>query len=86
MKKKTVGKVIQTLLFSHLFAEIIALRKNHEKGFALSQEIKNANFDVVAFFDADLINLNLRHLKKFIAPLSDKKIRAVGSLWQKLQN
>lgn len=57
---------------------VINLDKNHGKGYALARGIENAKGEIVAFFDADLINLQNIHIDsliKFI--LNSKKTRAV---------
>ena len=57
--------------------QIISLRKNKGKGFALAKGIKNANGKIVLFIDADLVNLSDAHLEKLLNPISNKEIKAV---------
>lgn len=56
---------------------VISLKKNHGKGYALSQGVKKAKGKIVVFFDSDLTNLTLKHIETLINPILENKARAV---------
>ena len=61
--------------------KIIDLINNYGKGYALSIGIENAKGDIVAFFDADLINLSNAHIDSLLAPiLTNQSNGVVGYL------
>lgn len=55
-------------------AKVIRLVKNKGKGNALARGIRATNAEIVAFFDADLVNLSQEHISALIEPMSDNKI------------
>ena len=57
--------------------EIVDLQKNQGKGFALSIGIKQAKGEIVAFIDADLMNLSDDHIRKLLSPMLDNETRGV---------
>jgi glycosyltransferase involved in cell wall biosynthesis len=57
--------------------EIIDLKKNQGKGFALSVGIKQAKGEVVAFIDADLTNLSDDHIRELLTPILNNETRGV---------
>lgn len=57
--------------------KIISLTKNRGKGYAMSQGIQKARGDIVAFFDADLTNLTIKHIDSLLNPIIEKKARVV---------
>lgn len=57
--------------------KIISFKKNRGKGFALSKGIQKARGDIVAFFDADLTNLTIKHIDTLLNPIIEKKARGV---------
>lgn len=57
--------------------KIISFTKNRGKGYAMSQGIQKARGDIVAFFDADLTNLTMKHIDTLLNPIIEKKARAV---------
>jgi glycosyltransferase involved in cell wall biosynthesis len=52
---------------------LIDYKRNRGKGFALAQGIKKAKGEIVAFFDADLVNLSEVHIEKLVSPLLKKE-------------
>lgn len=57
--------------------KLINLTKNYGKGYAISQGVRAAKGEIVAFFDADLVNLKENHIKKIITPLLTTDVRSV---------
>jgi len=57
--------------------EVIDLKKNYGKGFALSVGIKQAKGEIVAFIDADLTNLSDDHIRELLTPILDNETRGV---------
>lgn len=57
--------------------QLIDLKKNHGKGFALSEGIKKAQGEVVVFIDADLITLSDDHIRVLLEPILGGKVKAV---------
>ena len=74
--------------------EVIDLKKNYGKGFALSVGIQQAKGEIVAFIDADLTNLSDDHIRELLTPILDNETRGVvgypssvrGSLVNPLSN
>ncbi len=69
--------------------KLINLRRNHGKGFALAAGIQAASGEIVAFFDADIVNLRQMHIRALLTPLLKSQTRVVlglrgksGSLWE----
>jgi glycosyltransferase involved in cell wall biosynthesis len=56
---------------------LIDLKQNQGKGYALVAGICAAQYDIVAFFDADLANLSDRHIETLLAPILDASACAV---------
>src|SRR3989344_6245373 len=56
---------------------LISLKRNHGKGYALTQGIKQAKGKIVVFFDSDLTNLTLKHIEILINPILKNKAKAV---------
>ncbi len=52
---------------------IIEFPENKGKGAAMAQGIRCSNNDILLFIDADLTNLNTRHIYELILPLLDEK-------------
>jgi glycosyltransferase involved in cell wall biosynthesis len=57
--------------------KIIDLQKNQGKGFALSVGIKQAKGEIIAFVDADLINLSDEHIRELLTPILNHETRGV---------
>lgn len=57
--------------------ELVALQPNRGKGSALAAGIRRAGGEIVAFFDADLVNLSEAHVEALLAPIRDGTRRAV---------
>lgn len=58
--------------------KVIDLGKNYGKGYALAKGVDKASSDIVAFFDADLINLKNSHIVDLLKPvLKSNKYKAV---------
>lgn len=57
--------------------EIIDLKKNYGKGFALSLGISKAKGEIVVFIDADLTNLSDDHVSELLIPLINNETRGV---------
>jgi len=53
--------------------KIINLLKNHGKGYAVAQGIKEAQHPLLLFLDADLRNLKPHHLFSLIQPVADNR-------------
>jgi len=74
--------------------EIVDLKKNYGKGFALSVGISKAKGEIVAFIDADLTNLSDDHIRELLTPILNNETRCVvgypssvkGSLLNPLSN
>ena len=47
----------------------IHLKHNHGKGYAMAIGVENAVFDIVLFIDADLSNINSKHITQLVNPL-----------------
>ena len=100
-EERTLAKVIQPLLSSCLFSQVICVndgstdkslqilktfntqlkvlnfKRNYGKGHALAAGIRQANSGLVAFFDADLVNLTQSHIQDLLNPVIRGKARAV---------
>ncbi len=59
---------------------LINLRRNRGKGFALTAGVEAATGAIVAFFDADILNLRKGHIHKLLAPILNNQTRAVLGL------
>jgi glycosyltransferase involved in cell wall biosynthesis len=57
--------------------KIISLKRNRGKGFALASGIGKAQGEVVAFFDADLIDLSNQHIERLLEPILNGNSKAV---------
>lgn len=57
--------------------QLIDLKKNHGKGFALAKGIKKAKGEIVTFIDADLTNLSEKYLKILLQPILSSNTKAV---------
>jgi glycosyltransferase involved in cell wall biosynthesis len=57
--------------------QLINLKKNHGKGFALTVGIKKAKSEIITFIDADLTTLSDNHIKTLLKPILEGKTRAV---------
>jgi glycosyltransferase involved in cell wall biosynthesis len=57
--------------------KIISLKRNHGKGFALASGIRRAQGEVVAFFDADLIDLSNQHIERLLEPILNGNSKVV---------
>jgi glycosyltransferase involved in cell wall biosynthesis len=74
--------------------EIVDLKENYGKGFALSVGIQQAKGEIVAFIDADLMNLSDDHIRELLTPILNNETRGVvgypssvkGSLLNPLSN
>jgi len=61
--------------------QLINLKTNHGKGYAVAQGIKNAKFPYILLLDADLINLKPCHLSSIINPVLEQDVTmAVGDV------
>ena len=56
---------------------LIDLKQNRGKGNALAAGIRIAQYEIVAFFDADLANLSDRHIGQLLEPIFDGETCAV---------
>lgn len=56
---------------------LVDLEQNRGKGYALAVGIREATGEVVAFFDADLVNLSNRYIETLLTPILDGHTRAV---------
>ncbi len=56
---------------------LINFKKNHGKGYVLATGIKKAKNPIVFFCDADLVNLDHRHIDQVIMPLLQNKAEAI---------
>ena len=56
---------------------LIDLEQNRGKGYALAVGIREAKGEIVAFFDADLVNLSDRYIETLLMPILDGSTRAV---------
>ena len=56
---------------------LIDLPSNRGKGAALAEGIRRADGDIVAFFDADLTNLDHDHVRALLQPMLEGDVRAV---------
>lgn len=56
---------------------IINLRKNHGKGYALSEGVKSAKGEIVVFLDGDLVNLTIKHIGQLLSPVLKESKKAV---------
>ena len=56
---------------------LINFKKNQGKGMALTKGIAKAKGKIVAFFDADTINLSNKYIKKILQPMSNPQVRGV---------
>lgn len=63
--------------------QLVDLKKNYGKGFALAQGIKKAQSEIVAFFDADLINLSDEYIKILLNPVLEGQARGVLGYFKK---
>lgn len=61
-------------------ATIINLEQNRGKGYALAKGIQKANGEKILLLDADLTNLDERHIKKILQPALNKKAEVVLGL------
>jgi glycosyltransferase involved in cell wall biosynthesis len=61
----------------HSKIRIIHFQMNKGKGSALSAGIKAAHGEIVLFLDADLLNLDQKHVQALLDPLFDKSGKAV---------
>lgn len=52
---------------------LITLKENKGKGWAVAEGIRKSKGEVVAFFDADLITLEEKYIKKLVLPLATNK-------------
>lgn len=58
--------------------QLINLKRNHGKGFALVVGIKKSRGEIITFFDADLINLSEKYIKTLLKPiLNNSNIKTV---------
>jgi glycosyltransferase involved in cell wall biosynthesis len=57
--------------------QIVDLKKNHGKGFALVKGIKKAKGEIVTFIDADLTNLSEKYINTLIQPILNSNKKAV---------
>jgi glycosyltransferase involved in cell wall biosynthesis len=53
--------------------KLIALKTNLGKGAAMATAIREANFDLLVFLDADLVGLKEEHLLKIVSPIAFTK-------------
>lgn len=78
------GSQDQTLNILQSFGKkikLIDLSRNHGKGAAMAAGIKKAQGEIVVFLDADLVDLEKRHLEQLINPLLKKRADVIlGSL------
>lgn len=56
---------------------LVNLEQNRGKGYALAAGVREAKGEIVAFFDADLVNLSDRYIETLLAPILDNHTRAV---------
>jgi len=56
---------------------LVDLEKNRGKGFALVAGIKEAKGEIIAFIDADLVNLSDDHIETLLEPILENKVKAV---------
>jgi len=57
--------------------QLVDLKKNRGKGFALAAGIKKAKGEIVTFIDADLTTLSDKHIRTLLKPILEGKIKAV---------
>jgi glycosyltransferase involved in cell wall biosynthesis len=57
--------------------QLINLKRNRGKGFALVKGIKRARGEIVTFIDADLTNLSEKYIKTLIQPILNSNKKAV---------
>ncbi len=57
--------------------QLIDLKQNQGKGFALCEGIRRTRSEIVAFFDADLINLSDEYIETLLNPILNDKARVV---------
>lgn len=56
---------------------LVDIPTNKGKGYALSEGIKNAKGEIIAFFDSDLKNLKKRHIKELLEPIASGRCEVV---------
>jgi glycosyltransferase involved in cell wall biosynthesis len=56
---------------------LINLKRNHGKGYAMAKGVKKSKGKIIAFIDADLTNLNNKHLELLLLPIINNKAKAV---------
>jgi len=56
---------------------LISHSDNHGKGYVLAGGISAASGEIVAFFDADLVNLSGEHIQSLLNPILNDEARAV---------
>lgn len=62
-----------------LGAKVIRLKKRGGKGQAMTEGVKRTSAEIIAFFDADLINFNQTHISLLVEPiLEGKAVMTVG--------
>lgn len=74
------GSTDNSLTILKRFAEqitLIDLEQNRGKGHALAIGIREAKGEIVAFFDADLVNLSDGYIETLLTPILDNRARAV---------
>lgn len=71
-KDKTV-EIAQTAKID----KVIILKKNIGKGGAVIKGIASSKFENILMLDADLVNLNLGHIKKIVEPLKNSEVDMV---------
>jgi glycosyltransferase involved in cell wall biosynthesis len=57
--------------------EIINLKRNHGKGFAIAVGVKKAKGEIVVFIDADLVGLSREHIVSILEPIRSGGWKAV---------
>ncbi|GAV24545.1 glycosyl transferase family 2 [Carboxydothermus islandicus] len=67
------------IIARQLKADVISLGENRGKGAALFEGFKNSRGDIIAFLDADLVNLTARHVINLLLPvIKEEAVMTVG--------
>lgn len=57
--------------------KLVSYKRNRGKGFAMARGVKEADGEIVAFFDSDLLNISSYHIKTLLEPILQSRTQAV---------